>query len=77
MAADKPERIGQVAGDLFAAAIILTLIIIFGVSLLYRQGSPCRLGWRPLSFQNRRDGSKYGMGRSLVGTLRGNSRGVA
>jgi hypothetical protein len=33
-AADKPERIGQVAGDLFAAAIMLTLIVIFGISLL-------------------------------------------
>jgi hypothetical protein len=31
---DKPERIGQVAGDLFAATIMLTLIIIFGMSLL-------------------------------------------
>jgi hypothetical protein len=35
-AADKPQRIGQAAGDLFAAAIILTLIIIFGISLLGR-----------------------------------------
>ena len=34
--AGKPERIGQVAGDLFAATIMLTLIVIFGVSLLGR-----------------------------------------
>jgi hypothetical protein len=34
--ADKPTRIGQIAGDLFAATITLTLIIIFGISLLGR-----------------------------------------
>ncbi len=34
--ADKPARIGKVLGDLFAASIILTLIIIFAVSMLGR-----------------------------------------
>ena len=35
-AADKPERIGKVAGDLFAAIVMLTLFFIFGISLLGR-----------------------------------------
>jgi len=32
--ADKPTRIGQVAGDLFAAFIILSVVIIFISSML-------------------------------------------
>jgi hypothetical protein len=34
--ADIQERIGKVIGDLFSASILLTLIIIFTYSMIFR-----------------------------------------
>jgi hypothetical protein len=35
-AADKPERMGKIVGDVLAAAIVIALIVIFTQSMMFR-----------------------------------------